>query len=146
MHFDGVSMSLLKSLIEKKIVGCVCSSVLTDYVPESPRAPVSRIWWKRNSSWQTYDRGEPAVSCRWMNRLSLRNNRLNFEVHQDCTKITDHFRGIYRRIYPNLMKQNRRMSTCNRLDLQTLSNLNRCLCPKISRITARNTDKKDMAR
>ena len=41
------------------------------------------------------------------------------EVHQDCRKITDHFRGIYR-IYPNLIKENRRMSTCNRLDLQTL--------------------------
>ena len=41
------------------------------------------------------------------------------EVHQDCRKITDHFRGIYR-IYPNLMKETRRMSTWNRLDLQTL--------------------------
>ena len=35
---------------------------------------------------------------------------------QDYRKITDHFRGIYR-IYPNLIKENRRMSTCNRLDL-----------------------------
>ena len=41
------------------------------------------------------------------------------EVHQDCRKITHHFKGIYR-IYPNLIKENRRMSTCNRLDLQTL--------------------------
>ena len=38
---------------------------------------------------------------------------------QDCRKDTDHFIGIYR-IYPNLMKENRRMSTCNWLDLQTL--------------------------
>ena len=38
---------------------------------------------------------------------------------QDCTKITDHYRGIYR-IYPNLIKQNRRMSTCKWMDLQTL--------------------------
>ena len=39
---------------------------------------------------------------------------------QDCRKITDHFRGIHS-IYPNLIKENRRMSaTCNRLDLQTL--------------------------
>ena len=38
---------------------------------------------------------------------------------QDCRKITDHFRGICR-IYPNLMKENRRMWTCNRLDLETL--------------------------
>ena len=29
------------------------------------------------------------------------------------------FRGIYR-LYPDLLKENRRMSTCNRLDLQTL--------------------------
>ena len=31
----------------------------------------------------------------------------------------DYIRGIYK-IYPNLIKENRRMSTCNRLDLQTL--------------------------
>ena len=35
-------------------------------------------------------------------------------------KITDHFRGIYR-VYPNLIKENRRMSTRNRFDLQTLA-------------------------
>ena len=29
---------------------------------------------------------------------------------QDCKKITNHFRGIYR-IYPNLLKENRKMST-----------------------------------
>ena len=39
---------------------------------------------------------------------------------QDCRKITDHFRGIYRIYYPNLIKENRRMSTSYRLDLQTL--------------------------
>ena len=39
---------------------------------------------------------------------------------QDCRRIADRFRGIYRTIYPNLVKENRRMSTCNRLDLQTL--------------------------
>jgi hypothetical protein len=38
---------------------------------------------------------------------------------QDCMKITAHFRGIYR-IRPNLSQDNRRMSTCNRLDLQTI--------------------------
>ena len=38
---------------------------------------------------------------------------------ENCRKITDRFRIIYR-IYPNLIKENRRMSTCNRLDLQTL--------------------------
>ena len=31
----------------------------------------------------------------------------------------DHLRGIYR-IYPNLIKETRRMRTCNRLDLPTL--------------------------
>ena len=39
---------------------------------------------------------------------------------QDCRKITDHSRAIYR-IYPNSMKENRRLSTCNLLDLQTLA-------------------------
>ena len=34
----------------------------------------------------------------------------------DCRKITDRFRGICR-IYPNLMKENRRMLTCNRFGL-----------------------------
>ena len=34
-------------------------------------------------------------------------------------KITNHFRGIYRH-YPNLIKENWRMWTCNWLDLQTL--------------------------
>ena len=38
---------------------------------------------------------------------------------RDCREITDHFRRIYR-IYPNFVKENRRMSTCDRLDLQTL--------------------------
>ena len=41
------------------------------------------------------------------------------KVHQDCRKFTNHLRGVYT-IYPNVMKENRRMSTCNRLDLQTL--------------------------
>jgi hypothetical protein len=37
---------------------------------------------------------------------------------QDYKKTIDHSRGIYR-ICPNLTKENRRVSTCNRLDLQT---------------------------
>ena len=49
---------------------------------------------------RSYDRGEPV------------------EV-QNCRKITDHFRGISR-TFPNLIKENRRMSKSNRLDLQTL--------------------------
>jgi hypothetical protein len=42
--------------------------------------------------------------------------RLAVEVHQDCRNITDHFRGIYR-IYPNFIKENRRMSTCKPVGL-----------------------------
>ena len=38
---------------------------------------------------------------------------------QDCRKIYRSFRGIYT-IYPNLIKENCRMSTCHRLDLQAL--------------------------
>jgi hypothetical protein len=52
------------------------------------------------------------------NRQLVTDEPVAFEV-QDRWKITDHFRGIYG-IYPNLIKENRRMSTCNRLDLQTL--------------------------
>ena len=37
---------------------------------------------------------------------------------QDCRKINDHFGGIYS-VYPNLIKENRRMWICNRLDLPT---------------------------
>jgi hypothetical protein len=40
-------------------------------------------------------------------------------LNQLWTYGTDHFKGIYR-IYPNVIKENRRMSTGNRLDLQAL--------------------------
>ena len=46
------------------------------------------------------------------------NNRLKLET--DFKKITDRFRGIYERIYLKRMKQNRKMSTCNRLDSESL--------------------------
>ena len=87
----------------------------------------------------------------WENRQSVTNELVEFEESpievQDCRKITnhfrvvfrtykwtgwvweitswttwkftDHFRGIYG-VCPNLVKENRRMSTRNRLDLQTL--------------------------
>ena len=58
------------------------------------------------SPFPSYDRGEQSIVDEQV------------EV-QDCRKITDHVRGMYR-IYPNLIKENLRMSTCNRLDLQTL--------------------------
>ena len=52
------------------------------------------------------------------NRQIVTNEPVEFEEHpvefQDVRKITDHFRGIHR------IKENQRMSTCNRLDLQTL--------------------------
>ena len=53
---------------------------------------------------------------------------------QDCRKITDHFRGIYRIIYPDFMKdaggcQQVTGWTCKHLDVNQL-------CPKISPITA----------
>ena len=59
------------------------------------------------------------------NRHLVANEAVEFEKQpvevRDCRKITDHFfRGIYRIIYPNLIKENRRMSSCNGLDLQTL--------------------------
>ena len=47
--------------------------------------------------------------------------KLPVEV-QDWRKFTDHFRGIYR-IYIQLMKKNRKLSTCNRLDLKTLARI-----------------------
>ena len=55
-------------------------------------------------------------SCLQMNRSSLRNNRLKFKTTWKLPIILEEFH----RIYPNLLKENRRMSTCNRLDLQTL--------------------------
>ena len=40
------------------------------------------------------------------------------EVHQDCRRITDWFTGIYRRIYPYSIKENRRvLSTCKPVGL-----------------------------
>ena len=64
--------------------------------------------------------------------LSMRKNRL--KLVQDCRKITDHFRAIYR-TYPILIKENRRLSTRNRLDLQTLGS-QPVIMPKISLIIA----------
>ena len=53
------------------------------------------------------------------NRQLVTNEPVEFENWlveiQDCKKITDHFRGICR-IFPNSIKENLRMLTCNRLD------------------------------
>ena len=51
-----------------------------------------------------------------MNRLSLKHNRLKFKIAGILPIILEEFH----KIYPNLIKENRRMSTCTRLDLQTL--------------------------
>jgi hypothetical protein len=52
------------------------------------------------------------------NRQLVTYEPVEFEFVENCKKFTDHFRGIYR-IHPNLIKKNRRMSTCNhRLDMQ----------------------------
>ena len=57
------------------------------------------------------------------NRQLVTNEPVEFKKQlvevQDYKKITDQFRRIYK-IYPNLIKENQRMSTCNQLDLQTL--------------------------
>jgi hypothetical protein len=54
-----------------------------------------------------------------MNRLSLRNNRLKFKIAGKLAIILEEFIEYT----PNLIKENRRMSTCNRLDVQTLGSL-----------------------
>jgi hypothetical protein len=66
------------------------------------------------------------------NRQLVTNESAEFEKLpakiQDCKVVIDHLRGIYR-IHPNLIKENQRMSTWNRLDLQTLGS--RLIVPKI---------------
>ena len=53
------------------------------------------------------------------NRQLVTNEPVEFEKYpvevQDCRKITDHSRGIYG-IYPDLKKENRRISTNVRED------------------------------
>ena len=51
-----------------------------------------------------------------MSRLSLRNNWLKFKT---AGKLRINLEEIIEHT-PNLIKKTRRMSTCNRLDLQTL--------------------------
>ena len=57
------------------------------------------------------------------NRQLVTEEPVKFEKQpvevEDCRKITDHLKGMYR-LYVNSIKENRRMSTCNRLHLQTL--------------------------
>jgi hypothetical protein len=74
------------------------------------------------------DRGEPAVRSKWTGWI--------WEITGWSTRLQENYRlsiiileGIYR-IYSNLIKENRRMSTCNQLDLQTLGS--QPIMPKIS--------------
>ena len=61
---------------------------------------------------------EPGRVCLYTTLEGLCHTKFNFTFPW-YTEITDRLRGIYS-ICPNLMKENRRMSTCKRLDLQTL--------------------------
>ena len=54
---------------------------------------------------------------------------------QDFRKITHHFREIYG-IYSKLIKKNRKITTSNQLDLETLGFAQ--LCPKTSPVIAQN--------
>ena len=87
-------------------------------LPASSSALNSRRQWPgtRGDFW-----AEPMIGENWQ---LIIDEPVEFEKKpavevQDCKKITGHFRGIFR-IYPNLIKENRRMWTSNRLDLQTL--------------------------
>jgi hypothetical protein len=63
---------------------------------------------------------DPLIGKNWQ---LVTNEPVEFEKKlvdvQDFKKITDHFRGFYK-INPNLIKEKWRMSTCDRLELQTL--------------------------
>ena len=93
---------------------------------------MSKVWTCKVSFSTNID--NPNLHCKWASSYELgsmigenwqlvTDELVEFEKWpvevQDCMKITDHFRGIYR-IYPLLIKENWRMSTCNQLDLQTL--------------------------
>ena len=67
------------------------------------------------------------------NRLRLRNNWLKFKTAGKSPTILEEFY----RIYPNLIKENRRMSTFNQLGVQTSGS--QPVCPtKMSPITGWN--------
>ena len=74
----------------------------------------AKFSWLNSKVFWTNDRVEPAVDYRWTGWV--------WEItdwSSNCRKIADHLRGIHR-ICPNWVKENRRMWTCNRLDLPTL--------------------------
>ena len=83
------------------------------------KKPTGYILFAQNTrpalSFQIYRNGE--------NRPPITDERVEFGKHlvevQDFTKTTDLLRGIQRQ-YLKSLKKNRKMSTCNRLDLETL--------------------------
>ena len=91
------------------------SSVRCSSICEVRQLKVGCSTWRASRSLvNTNDQREPAVGSRWMGwvwEITGWSSRLH--------EITNLIRGIYR-ICLNLIKENRRMSACNRLDLQTL--------------------------
>ena len=81
--------------------------IYLEFVKEIPRDHNMSLIGLGNTRILTYDQGEPAISYKWTGWSS--------RLQENCRL----FRGIYR-IYPNVIKESRRMSTCNRLVLQTL--------------------------
>jgi hypothetical protein len=98
----------------------------------------------------SYDQGELAFSCRWTGWA--------WDITGWSSRLHENYRSFLRRIYricPNLTKENWRISTCNRLNLQTLGsqpvmpkNLpNHCLArvwrgPYLSLMNTRKSQKK----
>ena len=70
------------------------------------------------------------------NRLSLRDNQLKFKTAWNLPIILEEID----RIYPYWLKENRRMSTCNMLDLQTLES--QLIMPKNLPITVHSSFEK----
>ena len=70
-----------------------------------------------------------------LNRLSLRNNRLKFTTAGELPIILEEFIGIY----PNLITENQRLSTCNPVGLANTRISTDYVCPTISPITVCDT-------
>ena len=82
----------------------------TGYISNSNGSFVTNCRFSRSLVF-IYDRGGPAVGYKrtgWLREVTGWSSRLQ--------EITGHFRGIYR-IYPNVIKENWRMSTCKPVEL-----------------------------
>ena len=88
---------------------------------QESKSEIANCGWRARPllhNWRTRPRCNAMIGENWQ---LVTNELVEFEktpgVVQDSRKITDHFRGIYR-VYPNLVKENRWMPTCNhQLDL-----------------------------